>query len=321
MSSKHPPEMSEDMSYEDYKKEIKIWSEFTELPPEKKGPAIYFSLKGKYRATVLAEVDFDQIKTRDGVTTIFDCLDRLYAKNKAESSFSAFDDFIKFKRPETMSIKDYIIEFNLKLKKIQNHDMALPEGVLAYYLLECANLTKEQTSLCRATCNNLTYNDMKTQIERIYITNQFASNSVRKPTNFQVEFLTGNEELSEEADFYDEYDQFQASGYPQESDETYVEVEETFYSRPSRRPFTYGRGNHSNRGYRGGSSASHPGTNMRCNYCKSIMHRTDSCPHLSEPHRPYSYSRGQRRNYTHGSFNRGHPKGPRYGAPPTHHQF
>ena len=42
--------------------------------------------------------------------------------------------------------------------------MDLPEGVLAYYLLSCANLSDEQTALCRATCMDLTYDDMKKQI-------------------------------------------------------------------------------------------------------------------------------------------------------------
>ena len=272
--------MSEDMSYEDYKKEIRMWSEFTELPSEKIGPAIYFSLKGKYRATVLAEIESDQIKTKDGISAIFECLDRLYAQNKAESSYAAFDDFINFKRPENMSIRDYVIEFNLKLKKIQSHDLALPEGVLAYFLLQCANLNKEQSSLCRATCNNLTYNDMKTQIERIYVTNKCAANSPSRLNNFQVKNSNGNGGFLEEGEFYTVHDQLQ------ESDKLNVEVQETFYSKPSRRPSTYDRTKPSNHGFHGGSSASHTDNIMRCNYCKSIMHRTDSCPDLSKPHPP-----------------------------------
>ena len=90
--------MTDDISYDDWKKEMKIWSEFTELSAEKIGPAVYFSLKGKCRQTALAEVDFEKLKSKDGIGQIFDCLDKLYAKNKAESSFAAFDDFIKFKR-------------------------------------------------------------------------------------------------------------------------------------------------------------------------------------------------------------------------------
>ena len=47
--------------------------------------------------------------------------------------------------------------------------MELPDGVVAYYLLDCANLTQEQASLCRATCSKLGYTEMKTQIERVSI--------------------------------------------------------------------------------------------------------------------------------------------------------
>ena len=49
-----------------------------------------------------------------------------------------------------MSIKDFMVEFNLRLCMIRFHAMDLPEGVLAYYLLGCANLSDEQTARCRA---------------------------------------------------------------------------------------------------------------------------------------------------------------------------
>ena len=42
--------------------------------------------------------------------------------------------------------------------------MDLPEGVLAFYLLDCVYLPKDQTALCRATCPDLTYDNMKTQM-------------------------------------------------------------------------------------------------------------------------------------------------------------
>ena len=62
-----------------------------------------------------------------------------------------------------------MVEFNLRLCKIKSYNMNLPDNVLAYYLLDCVNLSDEQTSLCRATCAKLTYADMKTQIERVAI--------------------------------------------------------------------------------------------------------------------------------------------------------
>ena len=103
----------------------------------------------------------------NGVDTITASLDKLYVKNESASAFNAFENFSRFRRPSNMSIKDYMIDFNFRLCKIRSHAMDLPEGVLAYYLLSCANLSDEQTALCRATCMDLTYDDMKKQIERV----------------------------------------------------------------------------------------------------------------------------------------------------------
>ena len=55
--------------------------------------------------------------------------------------------------------------------------MDLQEGVLAYYLLSCANLSDEQTALCRATCMDLTYDDMKKQIERVSTNNESSTST------------------------------------------------------------------------------------------------------------------------------------------------
>ena len=111
-------------------------------------------------------------------------LDTLFVKDAAESAFTEFENFIKFRRPGDMSIKDYLIEFNLRLNKIKTHKMELPDGVVAYYLLDCANLTQEQASLCRATCSKLGYAEMKTQIERVSISpNTGTSTQTRSSLN------------------------------------------------------------------------------------------------------------------------------------------
>ena len=50
---KAPPVFKEDMSYEAWKKELAIWTTFTDLDKKKQGPAIFLSLNGKPRASVL----------------------------------------------------------------------------------------------------------------------------------------------------------------------------------------------------------------------------------------------------------------------------
>ena len=161
--------MRDGLPYDDWKKELKIWCGFIDLDKKRQGPALFLTLKGKARETVLAEVEADKLQADDGVDKVTNALDKLYKRNDSESAFTAFENFIKFRRHSSMSITDYIIEFNIRLSKIKSHKMDLPDGVLAYYLLQCANLTEDQTSLCRATCEKLTYENMKAQIERVSV--------------------------------------------------------------------------------------------------------------------------------------------------------
>ena len=168
---KNPPEMREDLLYADWKAELEIWRSFTDLAKAKQGPAVFLSLKGKARQTALAEVKPADLAKETGVDTILNTLDKLYVKDVCDAAYSAFGNFCKFKRPDHMSVSDYMAEFNLRLCKIKSYNMNLPDNVLAYYLLDCVNLSDEQTSLCRATCAKLTYADMKTQIERVAISN------------------------------------------------------------------------------------------------------------------------------------------------------
>ena len=61
-----PPELTESMSWTDYKKEIKIWQALTMSTAEKSGPWLYLLLKGKVRKAAL-ELDIDNIKGENDV--------------------------------------------------------------------------------------------------------------------------------------------------------------------------------------------------------------------------------------------------------------
>lgn len=271
---KNPPEMRDNLLYEDWKKELDIWLMFTDLAKERQGPAIFLTLKGKARETLLAELKPVELGTADGPAKITTALDKLYVKNASASAFNAFENFSLFRRSNTMSIKDYIIEFNLRLCKIKSHDMTLPEGVLAYYLLSCANLPDEQTALCRATCSNLTYADMKTQIERVSTTSES-----------ETGISTTEVKVKVEPQFIAQYDE--SAFYYEEADEEYeqqtFETEDTYYNAPGSWPST---------GYQSGGNRFAPkytekmkknpldefGNPAPCRFCKSIYHWVDQCP-------------------------------------------
>ena len=59
---KQPPLMRDDLSYDGWKKELDIWSDFTDLDANRKGGALFLTLKGKAREAVLSGVDRAKIK-------------------------------------------------------------------------------------------------------------------------------------------------------------------------------------------------------------------------------------------------------------------
>ena len=64
---KTPPTLRDDMPYENWKKELHIWQRFTTLEDEKQALAIFLSLEGKARETVLA-IQWDTLQK---LTTFF----------------------------------------------------------------------------------------------------------------------------------------------------------------------------------------------------------------------------------------------------------
>ena len=73
-----------------------------------------------------------------------------------------------------MLMKEYLIQFQ-KLYTKKDHNLTLPDGVLAYRVLNSANLGEEEMKLCRATISELKYETMVKQLIRIYGDSVFPS--------------------------------------------------------------------------------------------------------------------------------------------------
>ena len=122
--------MREGLSYSEWKKELEIWSDFTDLGKEKQGGAVFLTLTGKARQAVLLGVTRDKIKSDKGLDEILECLHGLYQLDVSQSGYAAYDDFTNYRRPVYTSIQDYLVEFNIKYNKIKSFEMKLPDCVL-----------------------------------------------------------------------------------------------------------------------------------------------------------------------------------------------
>ena len=149
---KAPPALGKDVdiSYETWKKEIKIWQMFTSLDKKKQAPAIFLSLTGNSREAIL-ELELDKLNCDDGVKNLLEKLDNLYLKDTHHSAYEAYEKFEKFSRVSSMNMNEYIIEFERLYNKIKNQEMTLPEGVLAYRFLNGSNISENHKQLVRAT--------------------------------------------------------------------------------------------------------------------------------------------------------------------------
>ena len=90
-------------------------------------------------------------------------------KDTNQSAYAAYENFEHFQRSTEMNVKDFINEFERLYNKIRVFKMELPNGVLAYRVLESANLSTENEKLARATIKELTYKNMCEQLRKMFV--------------------------------------------------------------------------------------------------------------------------------------------------------
>ena len=105
--------------YKDWRKKLKIWQTLTELKSKKEGPVVLMILQDKAKEAVL-ELRVDKISGANGVNVITDRLDKTFLKDQVKTTYLAYEKFEKFKRPETLNITSYIVEFGETLLQNQS---------------------------------------------------------------------------------------------------------------------------------------------------------------------------------------------------------
>ena len=63
-------------------------------------------------------------------------------------------------------MNDYILEFEHLYYKIAEHDMKLPDTILAFKLLDGAGLNETQRQLALTLGNDLTFSSLKSALKR-----------------------------------------------------------------------------------------------------------------------------------------------------------
>lgn len=275
-------------SYLMFKKEVSLWSVTTTVDKKRQAGTIIFSLPDKAKAEAL-EIPLSELqdgrtfeengenKTMSGIECLLEVLDKIYLEDIAKEKFKCYDAFRKLTRPESQSIRDFTLEFEKAVKRLDEHEIKLPSAVLAYELLRSANVSDYQYSVAVAIVGELKYENMKDTVRKI--------TELPRPQKTPVE--TQIKVVKEEDNYFVDYPE----------DFSFVENEgsqEVYYNRDRGQS----RYRQTRRGYRNYSSGrrgnyqripegknrkkTNPrdsnGHIMPCKVCKSIYHFADQCP-------------------------------------------
>ncbi|KAK3874911.1 hypothetical protein Pcinc_020228 [Petrolisthes cinctipes] len=166
-STKWPPKLESGSSYENWKKDIDIWCELTDLPKKKQALAIHLSLSGRARVAT-SEIDAADLKQDTGVQTLLMKLDGLFLVDKGRRQFAAFHELYNYRRAGDVSVRKFVAEFEHTYFQFKKQDMELPDSVMAFMLLASCNLSDGEQQLVMSAITDVTYANMKSALNRIF---------------------------------------------------------------------------------------------------------------------------------------------------------
>ena len=140
------PMLTESTNYELWKLQTQAWTVVTELSKDKQAIAVALNLpeddKTKVKENVFGELELDVLNSENGMSVLFEFLDRYLLKDELMNSWNKFEDFEKFERKHGQNIREYVADFDLKFRKLEKLHIKFPSEILAFKLLRNANWSK-----------------------------------------------------------------------------------------------------------------------------------------------------------------------------------
>ena len=268
--------MKPDQPYIDWKKELSVWQATnTAIGVEKRIQAgiLFESLDGPPRQTVLSELTVEEITSDVGVENIIKTLDIYFKGNVTKNAFSHIDELMSYRCGKDVKIEKFIVDFQLKVSKVRASGTVLSDGVLGYILLYAANLPEDKTDMVKATCEDVSYKNVKAQLEKIGVGKPETKS---KTSIFKNEADSSN--IKVEPCFYGKTNrrqQFRNTESSSSSDDD-LNGEKTFYT--GRRYVDNKNRDDINRRFKQ-NPKDRFGNVRDCIYCKCVYHWLVDCPY------------------------------------------
>ena len=145
-----PSFISETKSFETYKKDLERWALLTTLDPAKQALLVVHLLDGDasgIKEKIDEGVSDDDLKSTDGISKLLEFFKSIYEKDSLSDGFEKYIAFERFRRNQGKSIQEFIPEWTTAYKKAKNIGCVLPDKVLAFKLLDAANLSQLERNM------------------------------------------------------------------------------------------------------------------------------------------------------------------------------
>lgn len=171
--------MKDVQHYNDWKKEIQVWvvmNSVLKVDNKIQSGILFESLQGTTKKVVLSELSASEIINENGVQNIINILDQFFLGNEIQNGYQAIDELMQYKCGENSPVTTFLMEFQVKVNRVKASGTVLSEGLLGYMLLRAANLSEHKNNLIKATCVELSYQNVKTQLKKIGLMKSQAEN-------------------------------------------------------------------------------------------------------------------------------------------------
>ena len=284
-TEKTPPPFDRKLDvYSKWEKKFELWQSITDVAPTKQGGLLILRLDEETQSAILNEVTIEQIKAAEGVDTILTKLKAMFPVDETLSAYEAYEEFEKYRRPPNVSMPDYCREFQQKYAKVKKTDTTLAEHVLAYRLLNSANLNETQEQIVKATIPAMTSEAMITQLKKI---NNFSSTDGSGGIKIKAE---PTDMIEQETMYGGAYNRSRSSGFHQsDRNRSRYGQGNTYNHQSDKRLAKYQteRKGGKSKPKRGKNPLDSSGNITRCRNCDSINHWEEDCPDLYKEHSTY----------------------------------
>ena len=190
--------------YPKWKNIYDLWTSFSLVPKLKWGRLLVMRLDDETQDIIFGKMTNEDIMREGSDEVILSHLDEIFQEDAALSAYGKYEQFKHFRRPETMSIPDYILEFERRWQRTKATGTHVADNVLALCMLESANLTSWEQNLVRVTVAEFSTLSMKAKLRSAFAGTtkygalQKVSTACRDYTNNQRELDSVNQWVFQE---------------------------------------------------------------------------------------------------------------------------